>query len=222
MISRPIQLFAAMFLMAGFSLANISSATDSKEAKRLDRAARFLSGGKVFSLDVEKSVTSEIMGKTTVSAGSIVLGTGKFRWETTTPEKSLLLFDGKTVWTLQEAIDAKSHPQVTKAKLTKKNKDQVLIKLLAHGKISENFGVKSVAKEGDDRILSLEPLQADPSVKNFTAVLGDKPERLKEIRYADELGNLTKIRILKARLLKVPDADVFEFKVPKDAQVTDL
>jgi len=59
-------------------------------------------------------------------------------------------------------------------------------------------------------------------VKNFAAIIGGKPEKLKEIRYTDDVGNLTKIKILKSAVVKAPGEDLFQYKAPKGAQVNEL
>lgn len=212
---------AGLFLIA-FGPASFA-AKNSDMSKRLDKASAFLNGKKVSRLDVEKTVVSDLLNKTMISKGEIFLGDGKFRWETTEPEKSLIVFDGKTVWTMQTAPAGLEGPaQVTKASLTAKSKDQILVKLLSGGKISSKFRLLGSEKNDEGTVLKMEPVKPDVTVKNFFLILGGKPERLQEIRYTDDVGNLTKIRILKNEAVKKPSASLFEFQVPKDAEVNEL
>lgn len=209
-------------LLLGFG--SVSSAANSSAViKRLDKASAFLATKKVMRLDVEKTTVSEILNKTTESKGEIFLGGGKFRWETTTPEKGLIVFDGKTLWTSQEAPAELGGPaQVTKSTLNGKAKDQILLKILSGGKISTNFRLLESEKNEEGTVLKMEPKKADASVKNFSLLMGGKPERLREIRYTDDIGNLTKIRILKNEDVKKPAADLFKFEAPKGAEVNEL
>lgn len=223
------QMKAVLFALAfavGSGFAPATAATKSKAApvpKRLDRATEFLKGVKVTKLDVEKTVVSELLGKTTTSKGLITLGSGKFRWETTEPEKSLIVFDGKTLWTLQTPSPELGGPaQVTKSTLNGKARDQILVKILGGGKMSSKFEIRRSESGDDGFVVQLAPLKPDPTVRDFSVVLGGKPERLREIRYGDEVGNQTKIRILDSSTVKKPAKDLFKFQAPKGAEVTEL
>lgn len=213
---RVLAVGLSLMCFSAVSSAAKTTATD----KRIDKATTFLSPKKTARLDVEKTVVSELLNKTTTAKGEIFLGGGKFRWETTSPEKSLIVFDGQTVWTQQ--TEEGSNPQVTKTKLNGKSKDQILVKILSGGKISSKFRLTGMEKADETTVMKMEPVKADPTVKNFSLVLGGKPERLQEIRYTDDIGNLTKIRILKTDTVKKPAADLFKYQVPKDAEVNEL
>lgn len=193
--------------------------------KRLDHATVFLRSPKIMKLQVEKTVVSELLGKTTSSTGEIIFGQGKFRWETMKPEKSLVVFDGKTFWTLQEPPKELGGPaQVTRSRIDGKARDQILIKLLSGGKLSSKFKVDDAVPVAGkkDVVIHLSPLKPDPNVKAFSVLLTGQPERLEEIRYTDEVGNQTTIRILDSTTVKKPAADLFKFEAPKGAEVSDL
>ena len=213
-----------LVLVTALSLSAAAAKTKSVPTpKRLDQATGFLKATKVTKLDVEKTVVSDLLGKTTSSKGEIVLGKGKFRWETTSPEKSLVVFDGKTLWTLQQPIAELGGPaQVTKSQVSGKARDQILVKMLSGGKLSQKFRVQDAIQDQSETILRLSPVKPDPNVKDFSVVLGGKPEKLHEIRYGDEVGNQTTIRILGTETVKKPAKDLFKFEVPKGAEVNEL
>lgn len=223
MISKRLQAFvlSASLVIGGAVFAAPKKKNDA--AKRLDQAGAFLSGAKVTKIKVEKTVVSELLAKTTSSSGEIFVGGGKFRWETEAPDKSTVVFDGKTLWTAQPPPpEFGGATQVTKSSLKGKGKDQVLVKILSGGKLSSKFKVLNSIAGRDDTVLNLAPSSPDPSVKDFSVVLAGKPERIREIRYVDDVGNLTKIRVLKTSAVKKPEAKLFSFEVPKNAEVNEL
>lgn len=219
MISR--RAFVFSFLLLAMPAAGLAKAPGALQ--RVDKAMAFLAGSKVTRLQVEKTVTSELMGKTSVSDGEITVGSGKFRWETTSPEKSQMVYDGKIFWTLQvPPVDLGGPIQVTKTSVSGRVKDQILVKVLSSGKISSRFRLLGTETADQQTVVRLEPLKEDPTVRDFSLVIGGKPEKIREIRYKDEIGNLTVIRILNSETIKKPAAGLFKFEVPKGAQVNEL
>ena len=76
-------------------------------------------------MNVEKTVTSEMLAKETTYSGKIKLSNGKFRWENESPEKTLLLFDGKNLFSVQyPSKEFNTGTQVAKSKIDEKGKKQ--------------------------------------------------------------------------------------------------
>ncbi|MBX2988173.1 MAG: outer membrane lipoprotein carrier protein LolA [Bdellovibrionaceae bacterium] len=210
-----------MWMTTLFSLA--LAAGGNADLKKIDQATAFLRGSNGRKIIVEKTVVYDLLDKTQTFKGVITLSNNKFRWETSEPEKSLIVFDGKTLLTLQYPPAELGGPvQVTRSRLNGKAKDQVLLGLLAgREKFSGRFKINSTKKDGKLKTYELEPLKADPSVRRFSIAIED-PAKLKEISYVDEVNNKTAIRIIKHEAVKNPAAKLFEVKLPKDAEVTDL
>jgi outer membrane lipoprotein carrier protein len=179
---------------------------------------------KLVKIETDKKVTSELMGKTTNYQGFIYLAQGKFRWENETPEQSLLLFDGETIWNVQfPPKDLGGQVQVAKAKLNKNTKSQILIStLIGKEPIDKNFEILN--EKTDQEILSVElkPLFSDLRVKQLTLDVEPKTKEIKKISYKDDVDNLTVIEMKKTDFLKKENKDLFKYKIPKDAQVTNL
>lgn len=210
----------ALLMSVCISYAN--AAPKKSANKRVDKIASIFSGKKTARLEVEKSVTSELLQKTTTSQGEIFLGQGKLRWEVKTPEKALILFDGKFLWTEQFVTgEADETPQVTKSKIAKSQKDQDLIKLLTGEKWSNYLTIAEESKEGENDIIKMSPKSTSSDIKEFSFVVNGKGV-LTELRYVDEVGNATSLKILKSETVKKPKKGLFTYKVPASAQVNEI
>lgn len=179
---------------------------------------------KLVKIETDKKVTSELLGKSTTYQGVISLSKGKFRWENETPEQSLLLFDGETIWNVQyPPKDLGGNVQVAKAKLDKNTKSQILIStLIGKDPIDKNF--KVLNEKTDNGILSVElqPLSGDLRVKGLTMDVDVKSKQITKISYKDDVDNTTEITLKKTEFISKENKDLFKYKIPKDAQVTNL
>lgn len=180
--------------------------------------------GKNLVFQVEKSLSSEFLEKPQIAQGKIYLTSGKLRWETTTPEKSLILFDGKILWTQQSSsADFPGPDQVTKSKISKKNASMLLFeKLLFQGHLKSSFDVLDEKMEKDKKVLSLKPKKDSLNLKSLSVAIQTKELLLQEVTYVDEIGNKTQIKILQTQVLPSFSKDLFIFKIPLKAQVQDL
>lgn len=178
----------------------------------------------VVQIPVDKKVTSELLGRTTEYQGTIYLSQGKFRWENETPEKSLLLFDGDTIWSVQYPPEDLGGPvQVAKAKLNKNTKSQIFIStLLGKDPIDKNFDIISEKTADNTLSVELKPHSEDLQVKELRMDVDLKLKIIKNISYKDDVDNLTVIAMKKPELHKKVKKELFKFKIPKDAQVTNL
>ncbi len=175
LVSFSLQVFAAV----------ITSASLQKVTKKYRSA-------KLVEMTVEKTVKSELLGKETKYEGKIYLANGKFRWENSTPEKTLLVFDGSTIWSEQTPPKEFGGPvQVAKGKVDKKTRSHVLISSLLGADLGKNFKISKETKENDLVKLEATPLYDDLTVKSVNVVLNSKNNTLKEISYKDDIGNLT-------------------------------
>ncbi len=181
--------------------------------------------GKMIKIETEKKVTSELMGRTTVYAGHIYLAQGKFRWENDTPDESLLLFDGDNIWNVQyPPKDLGGAVQVARAKLSKTTKSQILMSMLiGREAIDKNFEIgPQVARDGEILSIELKPRSQDVRVKQLRLAVDTAAKEIRKISYKDDVDNLTEIEMKKTEFLKTENKSLFKYKIPKDAQVTNL
>ena len=172
--------------------------------------------------EVEKKTKSELLGKETVAPGTIYLSSKKFRWDTEGNEKSKIIYDGQTIWTIQEPPKGfKAPPQITKMKLDKKSESQVFLNSLFQENFNSQFKLIKTAKVDKDWEFSLKPLQKSLGVDELKIKVDGKSE-LKEISYVDEIQNKIIIAVNKTTLSNKQNAKLFQFKPPTGSQVNEL
>ncbi|MBK9324606.1 MAG: outer-membrane lipoprotein carrier protein LolA [Bdellovibrionaceae bacterium] len=226
-----IKLSIVMTLFALLSFANLDTAL-AEVAKKPESATNFLKsvskkyrGSKMIKIATEKKVTSELMGKTTVYAGHVYLARGKFRWENDSPDESLLLFDGENIWNVQyPPKDLGGSIQVAKAKLSKNTQSQILISMLiGREPIDKNFEITSETRSEQGVLdVELKPRSQDVRVKQLHLGIDIASKEIRKISYKDDVDNSTVIEMKKTEFLKSEKRSLFKYKVPKDAQVTNL
>lgn len=201
-----------------------SSLSLAKTSEALNAVTKRYRDAKMVEMNVDKTIKSELLGKETKDSGMMYLSAGKFRWETEAPQKSLLVFDGSTIWTVQYLPkEFGGGVQVGKSKVDKKTKSQILIStLLGNEPIEKNFKVLKEEKNGDVTKVEVAPQGNDLTVKKLNLVLNTKEKALSEVSYVDDVGNLTTLKFSKIGFKKTVDKKKFEYQPPSDAMVTDL
>ena len=228
MILRHLSIFALLLaLVPNFGSAQVRSKTElksSKSVKVLQEISKKYRSSALVKIETNKKVTSELMGRTTEYKGVMHLSKGKFRWENETPEKSLLLFDGTTIWNVQyPPADLGGPVQVARAKLNKNTKSQILIStLIGKDPIEKNFEVLSEKTEQDIIVIELKPLSSDMRVKDLTLELEPTSKWILKISFKDDVNNLTVIEMKQTEFIKKENKKLFKYEIPKDAQVTNL
>lgn len=220
-------LFIFMFTCGALSFAASGKDKETKSTSAvtvLKEVSKKYRSSKIVKIVTEKKVTSELLGSTTIYKGEIYLSQGKFRWENVTPEKTLLLFDGEIIWTVQYPPEDLGGPvQVAKAKLDKNTKSQILISILiGEGSIEKNFKIVSETSDKQILIVELKPLSGDLLVKGLTLDVELKTKQIRKITYKDDVDNKIEIQLEKTEFISKDKKDLFKYKIPKDAQVTNL
>lgn len=209
---------ALIFLVPFLSVAGFAAAETT-----LQKVSKKYRNAKLVEMSVEKTVTSELLGKETKYQGKIFLANKKFRWENTTPEKTLLVFDGTTIYSEQTPPkELGGVVQVAKGKVDKKTGSHILISSLLGADLEKNF--KAVEKEKVENLVKYDvtPVSNDLSIKDLKIVLDSKELTMKELSYKDDIGNLTVMRFSNVNLPKKEKNSLFKYVIPKGAQVTDL
>lgn len=135
-----------------------------------------------------------------------------------------MLFDGDTIWNVQYPPKDLGGPvQVAKAKLDKNTKSQILIStLIGKEPIDKNFKIISEKSDKDTLNVELQPLSGDLRVKGLTLDVDLKTKQITKISYKDDVDNTTEIQLKKTEFISKENKDLFKYKIPKDAQVTNL
>lgn len=223
--SISLSIFMATFMILPVTvLAKAKEKKPSTAVSVLKDVSSKYRNSKLVKIQTDKKVTSELLGKSTTYQGVISLSKGKFRWENQTPEQSLLLFDGDTIWNVQYPPKDLGGPvQVAKAKLDKNTKSQILIStLIGKEPIDKNFRVLSETTENGVLSVELQPRSGDLRVKDLSMNVDVKSKQITKISYKDDVDNITEINFKKTEFLSKENKELFKYKIPKDAQVTNL
>jgi outer membrane lipoprotein carrier protein len=209
-----------LFILLSVTLSFVAQAAPNKTLKAFGKNYR---SAKLVEMAVDKTVKSELLGKETKYSGKIFMANGKFRWENTTPEETLLVFDGTTIWSVQTPPKEFGGPvQVGKGKVDKKTRSQLLISTLLGEDLEKSFKVLKEEKVGADSKIEIEPKGDGLTVKTLSLLIDTKKSELKELSYKDDIGNLTTISFSKIQFKQKANNKLFKYQPPKDAQVTNL
>lgn len=181
-----------------------------------------LKGVPLVTLEVMKTTKSELMGTETKTKGKIYLATGKFRWDTEGNEQSSIIFDGTTVWTVQQPPKGfKIPPQITKMKLNAQSEHQIFLRSLFNENLKSQFTIDNSEKEKNKTRYYLKPTKKNQATNALEIVVGNALS-LVEISYKDEVENTIKVEIGKIiKSSKIPKG-LFQYKPPRGAQVSEL
>jgi outer membrane lipoprotein carrier protein len=179
---------------------------------------------KLVQMALEKTVKSELTGKEIKHQGQISLSAGLFRLENNEPEKSLLVYDGATLWNEQQPSgDFGGSIQVTKSKNLGKNKSQTMFAtLLTKEPVTKYFKILSSKKDGAQTVYETESLSAELAIRYMTLKIENSSKLVSEISYKDDIGNLTTMKFTNAQFKKEMNKKLFQYKPPKGAQVTEI
>jgi len=218
--ARMFKYISALFLILGLSAGAIAAEKSNGSLQSISRKYR---ATKLVEMTVQKTVKLELQGRETKYDGKIFLSSGKFRWENETPEKTLLVFDGTTIWSIQyPPKEFGGEPQIARGKVDKKTRSQILISSLLGGDLQKNFKVTSEKKDGDTSTLEVAPLGNDLMIKTMSLVIDTKKVQLLEISYKDDIGNVTKMKFSDIKFKTSAKNSLFKYQPPKGAQVTNL
>lgn len=142
---------------------------------------------------------------------------GKMRWAYETPQPSLVVSDGATLWIYDPASKEAQRFAVTSGYLT----GAALSFLLGEGDLLAEFAVSAKSCDGDVVELRLVP-RGDSSYEYLLLNVARASGEVLETSVVDLFGNVTTIAFLDAKTNTAPAASIFEFEPPADAQVIDL
>jgi outer membrane lipoprotein carrier protein len=202
----------------------ISSLATAGDFSSLKQVANKYKNSPLVLMAVEKIVTSELLAKESHFEGKISLSSGKFRWENLKPEKTLLVFDGETIWSEQSApIEFPGPPQVAKAKLDMKNKSKILIGSLLNGaSIFKEFKIISVQKDNDSWTFETKANSENDICKELKITINNKDKNISELSFKDDVGNKTTLKFTDIKFVSTASKTLFKYVVPKGAIVTNL
>lgn len=212
-----------MSLKAGFALALVSSLTLAKQAKSsatdVDQVLAQYRSAPAIQAEVKKTVVQEVMGTSNESEGKFYFSKGKLRLDIESPEKSTLVYDGKSIW-LESRLDENT-VEVSRIKSAELKKTDSLIAALFESKdVLKKFKLLKTESKDGQKIYFFEPRDKEKTeVRTLDVALANK--EISRITYKDQMENQVSFEFKGMKRGKVAPAK-FEYKPPKGANVTEL
>lgn len=147
------------------------------------------------------------------SVGTLVIKRpDRFRWDYATPNKEIIVADGKHVWIYDVELQ-----QVTVKPLNSTLAASPAVLLSGSNDVSKSFTVKDLGEENGLNWVGLTPKVADTDFENVK--LGFKGNNVSMMELEDALGNITRITFSHLVLNPALPESLFQFTPPPGADV---
>jgi outer membrane lipoprotein carrier protein len=154
----------------------------------------------------------------TVSKGSVVVAKpSRMRWSYESPEPSLVVSDGKTLWIYDPGFKEVQRAPVDGGFFS----GAALQFLLGRGDMEREFIVRAIACSAESAELELAP-RAPTSYEKLRLVTDPRSGNVSQTRIDDLLGNSTIVDFTEIEVNLDPPAELFRFDPPEGVRVIDL
>lgn len=203
------------FALAGLMLSMLALALPALAADGSARAQlqAFASGLHSLSGQFQQTLTDANGQRIKTSRGKVALKAPRqFRWQTTAPYKQLIVADGSRVWMYEPDLE-----QVTVRKQSAAEAHSPLTVLTDIDRLDADFNSTELGTRDGLDWLRLTP--KDEQAHFAYAELGFSDNRLRAMRFKDQLGNITQIRFSHWQRNQPLPASTFRFTPPEGADV---
>lgn len=176
-------------------------------------------------MTVDKEVLSAVMNKTKKSKGSLYIKhPGKFRLEIDTPDKSLVIVDGKQIWIVEFPIDP-AFDNTTRVLVSdspdKLQAPVLLTFLMGKGSLLDHFTIKR-HQETEHGSLEFEmmPIKETSDIQKILVDVKPSSKTILSMALFDQLQNKTTFSFSKVDFKSKAPSNLFKFKAPKGAETT--
>ena len=208
-----------ILIFAVMANAKIKQSSLLKEVEEHYRAAHTIK------MTVNKIIKLKLLQKEKQSDGVISIKRGgKLRWETQSPEHSMVLADGKFIWLVDYPAEQDEKVHIIKATNPRKSQPHAIVAfLLGQGRISDDFAVISeTPEEAGVSKLDLQPRENIDQVQWLTLFINKDDRSITKLNFEDSIGNITELSFKDIQFDKELDKKTFSFKPPKGAELTVL
>lgn len=211
------------FLLGIGAIAQNTVEASMAQNEDLEKIMKSYKGADTIILDVKKTVKSEVLDKESSYWGIIRFAKGKIHWVNEEPEKSMMIYDGAVLWTIQyPPKEFNSPPQIAKTNLKKsKNTPLVLNSVFGSKPLKNYFDITADKSEGSVKSFILKAKKDNLNVKEIYLTIDTKLEKILALSYKDEVDNSTKLEFKSTRFNEKIRPATFSYKPPKDSVVTE-
>lgn len=175
-------------------------------------------------LRLKKRTTNSLLGSEKKSEGRLYYRQGKLRLELKSPEDSLVVLDGKTVWLVTVlSADMGGKTMVTKTSARSLKKANTLIAaLIENQKLLKEFELKERQVAGDEVHLTFLPKNSEGEIQTLQLWLNPKANRLLKVAYTDDKENEVEFELGVPEVVEGDPAKLFSYAPPKGAEITEF
>lgn len=154
----------------------------------------------------------------TTSGEMYVARPNQFRWETTNPNKQIIVANEKELWIYDEDLEQATVRKHTAKHEKKENSDDFLNLLFSPEKnaLAKHFAIEFVGNRNQDAF-ALVPLNSDAILRKV--ILKFDHGQLSEMRMMSNLDQETTVKFSSIRTNNRLRASLFQFKPPKGVDV---
>ncbi|MEC4749189.1 outer membrane lipoprotein chaperone LolA [Methylomicrobium sp. Wu6] len=198
------------FILLLFFFGHLPAHADDKPVQQLKA---FLASSKSISADFKQVLIDEKGQPVRTSFGVFYLQRpGKFRWDYQKPFSQQIVADKGKVWFYDKDLD-----QVTVKKLDESLGSTPALLLSGEVSLDANFTIEGQGKEGDMQWIKLSPKSAETTFKYI--LIGLSKDSLGGMELSDNFGQLTRIYFSNVLINPPLKQTLFQFEVPKGADV---
>lgn len=181
--------------------------------KPVQQLKTFLASSRSLSADFKQVLLNEQGQPVKTSFGVFYLQRpGKFRWDYQKPFSQQIVADKGKVWFYDKDLD-----QVTVKKLDESLGSTPALLLSGEVALEDNFIIEGQGKEGDMQWIKLSPKSEETTFKYI--LIGLTRGSLGGMELSDNFGQLTRIYFSKVLINPPLKQTLFQFEVPKGADV---
>lgn len=157
-------------------------------------------------------------GQTSRSEGHVVFAKpGRMRWTYTSPEESLVVSDGESLWIYDPAAGEAQKLPVGDGALSAAGVQF----LLGEGDVLTQFAIVELACDAERAWLELIPREP-AAYEKLRVTLNPRSGDMRETEVTDVFGNVTRVSFENMRVDTSPGAQVFQFEAPDGVEVIEL
>lgn len=176
-------------------------------------------------IKVNSEVTQTLLDRTKTYSGELFLAPeSRFKMEIKEPNKHMLLMNGKNIWVVDYPLDeTQDKVQILHSNSAKNLKNQAFLDIFTGvGNLQKRFKIESSDKKDDEITYKLIPKKKDEQVERIELKLDSAAELISVLSFWDSLGNKTQLKFSQQEFEDTTPKEIFNFKPPKDASITNL
>ncbi len=177
-------------------------------------------------MELVKKSKLKMLNRTDEYKGQAFLkGKHKLRLEFTEPQHTIAVLNGARAWVVEyPPKDVDDKIRVSKFSLkSNPGQSQLLItSILSSGNLLKVFRVIKKSSYAGKTKYELEPKKITDEIKSLTLWIENETAKISEIQYLDPIDNETNFVFSKTTFNTKLEASLFEYSVPKDAEINEF